>query len=113
MTCLQISSELTASGWCLLVVDEVLWLQQACQVCGVQVFEDGHRGMAWPAGSAGMPQCVVEKNAVYYDNYIQLLSSSNATSHTECCSLCSSYNAQAASRGYDDVSVQRCNLWTW
>lgn len=57
-------------------------------------------------------QCVVEKNAVYYDKYIVLLDRSSTTSHTDCCHSCSSYEAPAVMPG-DDASAHRCNLWTW
>ena len=71
--------------------------------------------MPWPAGGAGKASCVVEKNAVYYDDRIKFLSRSRAERPAECCSSCSAYNkdyAPAAPLG-DDAVPLHCNLWTW
>ena len=82
---------------------------------GVPVCDEGHQGMPWPAGGSGTPPCVVEKNAVYYDNRIVFLRQSQAKRSMDCCSSCSAYNKANASAvpPSDAKSPPQCNLWTW
>ena len=64
------------------------------------------------AGGEGKRPCVVEKNAVYYDERIQnLVNISNTKSAADCCSRCNAY--YTASLPGDDALPVHCNLWTW
>ena len=66
--------------------------------------------MPWSAGTRGLP-CVVEKNAVNYDDRIQippaLLNICRAESLAECCHSCNAYRADSLPSGV------HCNMWTW
>ncbi len=54
--------------------------------------------------------CVVERNAVYYNETISVLNVTHTDQVTDCCARCSeySYNVTKANKG-----ATPCNLWTW
>ena len=71
--------------------------------------------MPGPAGGAGKPPCIVEKNAVYYDSRIVYLMTRQAMRYAEdCCSSCNAYNRDhAPAAPPSDAAPLHCNLWTW